>query len=125
MSITVAESHASPPTSRAVGRRLRPLYAAVFLQSLVTWFAAEELFLDEIGFTPAEIGLMAAVYAAVVPIVEFPSGLLADRWSRRDMYAVSCLSMAACSAIGGLSHGVGLYLVCAAFLGVTIAMQSG
>lgn len=125
MSTSAEAARSSTGTTRKVSRRLRPLYVAVFLQSFVIWFAAEKLFLDDIGFTPADIGLMAAVYAAVVPLVEFPSGVLADRWSRRGIFVVSCLTMAVCSALGGLSQGVWLYLVCAAFLGVTIAMESG
>ena len=125
MSIATEDNQASPTTTRAVDRRLRPLYVAVFLQALVIWFAAEKLFLSEIGFTPAGIGLMAAVYAGVVPLVEFPSGILADRWSRRGMFCVACVAMALCSLLGGLSNGIGLYLVSAVFLGFTIAMQSG
>ncbi len=125
MSIATEEPQQSLTVKQTVGRRLRPLNLAVFLQSLVIWFAAEKLFLSEIGFTPAAIGLMAAVYAGVVPLVEFPSGILADRWSRRGVFAVACVSMAGCSLLGGLSDGVGLYLVSAAFLGITLATQSG
>ena len=40
--------------------------------------------MSEIGFDPASVGVMAAAYAAVVPIIEIPSGILADRWSRHD-----------------------------------------
>jgi len=125
MSIATETAQRPAPALHAVARRLRPLHAAVFLQALVIWFAAEKLFLSEIGFTPAAIGLMAAVYAGVVPLVEFPSGILADRWSRRGVFAVACASMAVCSLVGGLSNGVGLYLVSAVFLGITLAMQSG
>ncbi|MDQ4051542.1 MAG: MFS transporter [Actinomycetota bacterium] len=123
--MTIATEAAHPSTEHVVDRRLRPLHGAVFLQALVIWFAAEKLFLSEIGFTPAAIGLMAAVYAGVVPLVEFPSGILADRWSRRGVFAVACASMAACSLVGGLSNGIGLYLVSAVLLGITLALQSG
>jgi predicted MFS family arabinose efflux permease len=125
MSTTTTAAQASPTTRRTVDRRLRPLNAAVFLQALVIWFAAEKLFLSEIGFTTSAIGLMAAVYAGVVPLVEFPSGILADRWSRRGVFCVACVAMAVSSLLGGLSEGVGLYLVGAVFLGVFIATQSG
>ena len=41
--------------------------------------AVEKLFLDELGFTPAILGVMAKLYAAAVPLLEVPSGILADR----------------------------------------------
>jgi hypothetical protein len=41
----------------------------------------EKLFMTTIGFSPASVGVMAAVYAVVVPVLEVPSGVLADRWS--------------------------------------------
>jgi MFS family permease len=72
------------PTA-AVRRRLMPLYAAVFLQNLAFWVPIEKLFMTSIGFDAAGVDLMAAVYAAVVPLFEGPSGLLADRWSRRGV----------------------------------------
>ncbi len=125
MSIATIDTQPTRSTRRTIDRRLRPLNVAVFLQSMVIWFAAEKLFLSDIGFTPAAIGLMAAVYAGVVPLVEFPSGILADRWSRRGVFCVACVAMALCSLLGGLSHGVGLYLVAAVFLGITIATESG
>ena len=71
-------------------RRLAPLYAAVFLQGLVLWVPIEKLFMTSIGFDAAGVGLMAAVYAAVVPFFELPSGILADRWSRRGVLILGC-----------------------------------
>ena len=72
-------------------RRLAPLYAAVFLQGLAFWVPIEKLFMTSIGFDAAGVGLMAAVYAAVVPFFEVPSGILADRWSRRGVLVLACV----------------------------------
>ena len=109
----------------AVRRRLMPLYAAVFLQNLAFWVAVEKLFMTSIGFDAAGVGLMAAVYAAVVPLFEVPSGLLADRWSRRGVLVLGTVAAAVSVAIGGLSRNVPMYLIAAAFLGLFFAMQSG
>ena len=67
----------------------------------------------------------AAAYAAVTPLLEVPSGILADRWSRRGVLGVSALALAACATVGGLSRGVGMYMVSAMVLGVYFAMYSG
>ena len=113
------------PDWSALRRRLVPLYAAAFLQSLALWVPIEKLFMTTIGFDAASIGLMAAVYAIVVPVLEVPSGILADRWSRRGVLMLACLAAIASVVIGGLSQSVPVYMVAAAFLGVYFALQSG
>lgn len=108
-----------------VQRRLRPLHVAVALQGFMLWVPVEKLFMNEIGFDPAADGMMAAAYAAVVPLVELPSGILADRWSRRGVLAMAGVALALCALIGGLSTGVSTYVVSALMLGVFFAMRSG
>jgi predicted MFS family arabinose efflux permease len=106
-------------------RRLLPLHVAVALQGFLLWVPVEKLFMTGIGFDPAAVGVMAAAYAAVVPVVEIPSGILADRWSRRGVLVVASVALALCSLVGGLSHGVPVYVVSALILGVYFAMYSG
>ena len=136
MSTTTATAAAttttvSPPPADAAAatkrlvRRLLPLHAAVLLQNVGLWVPVEKLFLDEIGFDAASVGLMAAAYAAVVPLLEIPSGILADRWSRRGVLALATLALLVSATIGGLSHSVTTYIVGAMFLGVFFALQSG
>ena len=50
--------------------------------------------MTEIGFDAASIGVMAAAYAALVPIIEIPSGILADRWSRRGVLVIAAVALA-------------------------------
>ncbi len=106
-------------------RRLLPLHVAAFLQGFFLWVPVEKLFMSEIGFTPATIGVMAAAYAAVVPLVEIPSGILADRWSRRGTLVVGCIALLLCSLVGGLSENVLTYVLSALALGVFFALNSG
>jgi MFS family permease len=108
-----------------LSRRLVPLYTAAFLQNLALWVPIEKLFMTSIGFTSASVGLMAAVYAVVVPMLEVPSGVLADRWSRRGVLALASLAAVLSVVIGGLSQTVATYMVSAFFLGVFFAAQSG
>ena len=106
-------------------KRLRPLYLASFLQGLVFWVPVEKLFMNEIGFDAASVGLMAAAYAAVVPILEVPSGILADRWSRRGVLILANVALAISALIGGLSQNVPTYILSALVLGVYFALSSG
>lgn len=116
---------AQPSTTTSVRRRLLPLQIAVALQGFMLWVPVEKLFMDEIGFDPATVGIMAAAYAALVPLVEIPSGVLADRWSRRGVLVVASSALMLTSLVGGLSDSVPLYVVSALFLAVYFAMYSG
>ncbi|MBB5800376.1 MFS family permease [Saccharothrix ecbatanensis] len=106
-------------------RRLLPLQAAAFLQGVGFWVPVEKLFMNEIGFDAASIGLMAAAYAAIVPVIEVPSGILADRWSRRGVLVLSSVALMVSALLGGLSHSVPMYFLSALALGVFFAMYSG
>jgi predicted MFS family arabinose efflux permease len=97
----------------------------VALQGLILWVPIEKLFMTEIGFDAASVGAMAAAYAAVVPLLEVPSGILADRWSRRWVMILGCIALMASSLIGGLSHNVITYVIGAMILGVYFAFSSG
>jgi predicted MFS family arabinose efflux permease len=105
--------------------RLLPLYVAVGLQGFMLWLPIEKLFMNEIGFDAAAVGVMAAAYAGFVPLIEVPSGVLADRWSRRGVLTVASVALALTALIGGLSANVPMYIASALVLGVYFAMYSG
>jgi MFS family permease len=129
--IDVTVTQASERTARsgfgsdALSRRLLPLYGSSFFGALALWVPIEKLFMTSIGFTSATVGVMAAVYAVVVPVLEVPSGILADRWSRRGVLLLASLAAIIAVVIGGLSQSVPVYMVSAVFLGVFFALQSG
>jgi MFS family permease len=108
-----------------LSQRLRSLQIGVGLQGCMLWVPVEKLFQTQIGFDAASIGVMAAAYAAVVPLLEVPAGILADRWSRTGILIVSSLAAAASALVGGLSHNVATYIVAAMILGAYFAMNSG
>jgi MFS family permease len=108
-----------------VHRRLAPLMAAAFFGGIALWVPVEKLFLTELGFTPQLVGLMAATYAGVVPLLDFPSGVLADRWSRRGVLIVGNVAAFGSVLVGALSVNAATYFAAALLLGVFFAMQSG
>jgi MFS family permease len=113
------------PPRAALERRMRPIYLAAFLQNVALWVPIEKLFMTDIGFDNGSVAVMAAAYAAVVPLLEVPSGILADRWSRRGVVLLAQAALIVSVLVGGLSQNVGVYIVAALFLGVFFAMQSG
>ena len=76
-------------SSTSLRRRLLPLYVAVFLQGFLLWVPVEKLFMTEIGFDAAARRRDGRRVRRVVPIVEMPSGILADRWSRRGVLVIA------------------------------------
>jgi MFS family permease len=108
-----------------LAKRLFPLYIAVFLQGCVLWYAVEKLFMRKIGFDDAGIGIMVAFYSAIMLLVETPSGVLADRWSRKGVLIIASVLLAASSLVGGLSQGIPMYLFAAALWGTFFALYSG
>lgn len=113
---------ATPP---ALARRLVPLQVGVALQNLCLWVPVEKIFMTHIGFTPRTVGIMAAAYAAVVPLLEVPSGIVADRWSRNRIMVCATIALLASTLLGGLSTNVPTYIAAAMILGVYFALNSG
>lgn len=106
-------------------KRLLPLYVAAFSHGLVLWYAVEKPFMSSIGFNEATIGVMVACYAGLMPFIETPSGILADRWSRKGVLIVASISLIASSLVGGLSNSIPMYIVCACLWGIFFGMYSG
>ncbi len=106
-------------------RRLMPLYIASFLQGIPFWYAIEKLFMVDIGFNTASIGVMVAIMSVVMLIVETPSGILADRWSRKGVMILGCLSLLISAVIGALSYSVPIYIISTVFWGIYAALYSG
>lgn len=101
------------------------MYIAKFLWNLVFWYSVEKLFMVSIGFDNTTIAVMVAVYAAMSVLMEVPSGILADRWSRKGVLALGALCLAISSLIGGLSYSVPVYLLSAILWGLFDALGSG
>ncbi len=110
---------------RRVNARLRPLRLAQLVSGIAPWVPVEKVFMSELGFTPALVAAMAAAYAAVVPLLEIPAGVLADRWSRRGVLILAQAAALLSVTVGALSHTVAAYIVSAMILGVFFALQSG
>jgi MFS family permease len=121
----VTATIAIPPPPRSLAHRVLPLQVAVGLQGMILWVPVEKLFMTHIGFTPRSVGVMAAAYAAVVPLFEVPSGILADRWSRSLVLVCASAALLTSSLVGGLSTSVPLYIAAAMILGIYFALNSG
>ncbi len=78
-----------------------------------------------IGFSTATIGVMLAVMSVVMLIVETPSGVLADRWSRKGVMMLGCIALLISAVIGAFSFNEPMYILSTMFWGVFAALYSG
>lgn len=106
-------------------RRLLPLYIAAFFQGIPFWYAIEKLFMLDIGFNTASIGLMVAIMSVVMLVVETPSGILADRWSRKGVMMLGALMLFISGLLGALSYNQPIYILSTVFWGIYGALYSG
>ena len=112
-------------TANRITARLRPLTLAIFVSGVAPWVPVEKVFMTQLGFTPSLVATMAAAYAAIVPLLEIPSGILADRWSRRGVLMLAGGAGLLSVLVGAISTGVATYIASAMVLGVYFALQSG
>ncbi len=122
MSSTLAKA---PLKRHSLLKRMLPLYIGNLLQWSVFWYAIEKLFLLKIGLTTENVSLCLAIYSATALIMEIPSGILADRWSRKGTLVLGNIFLIIGTIIAALSTDVNMYLISSVFWGIYIAMNSG
>lgn len=106
-------------------KRLLPLFFAVFCHGFVFWYVIEKLFMQSIGFTDSMIGIFVAVYSVAIILSETPSGLLADRWSRKGVLIVASIALGLSALIGGLSKSPEVYIISVCLWAIYYALYSG
>jgi predicted MFS family arabinose efflux permease len=104
---------------------IKKLYVSNFLVGLVFWYGIEKLFMQGIGIDAVGVGITIAVLLGFNLVFDIPSGVLADRWSRKGMLFVAVTAMAICSVILGTSHSLTPYLIGYLFYGVYVVSTSG
>ena len=64
------------------------------------------LYADQLGATRGEIGLLFSTFTITAALLSLPSGLLADRFGRRNLVVFSLLALGLSQLIAGLTHDV-------------------
>jgi Arabinose efflux permease len=67
------------------------LYAIRFFHSLIPAYVIERLFWEERGMTIPMVVYAEIIYAVTIVLLEIPTGIVADRWSRKGMIVLAAL----------------------------------
>ena len=102
--------------NKRLRKRFQPLYWHLFFQSLMLWYAIEKLFMQGIGFNDAQIALAGILISATMVLLQVPTGILADRWSRKGTLFLGNGLLAINALVGVFSHSVLPYLWFASIL---------
>ncbi|MBD2868784.1 MFS transporter [Paenibacillus arenilitoris] len=70
---------------------LRILYLFRFFSSLIPAYVIERLYWEERGMTIQMVIYTEIIYAVTIVLLEVPTGMLADRWSRKNMLVLSAV----------------------------------
>jgi MFS family permease len=105
--------------------QIQKIYLSNFLTGLVFWYGIEKLFMRSIGISAIGIGAATAALTVFLVIFDIPAGVLADKWSRKGVLVISTVALATASLIGGLSHGLVLYVLADLFFGLYVVTSSG
>jgi len=108
-------------------KRFNPkmLYTHKFISGCMPIYAFYMiLFLDR-GISVTDAALLLALWSLFTILAEFPSGVLADRWNRRNMIAIGCVLHGACFVVWYFSHSFFLFAVGFALWAIACAFSSG
>jgi MFS transporter len=110
---------------KAIIKRLLPLYVGKFFMSFVLWYSTEKLFIRSIGIDNLGISLITIVILISCTLAEIPSGIIADRWSRKGSMVLSGLFLGISSLMAGSSDSIFMYASAVTVWGLHDAFSSG
>lgn len=70
---------------------IRKLYAIRFFHNLIPAYVIERLFWEQRGMTIQMVVYTEIIFAITVVLLEVPTGIIADKWSRKKMIVLSAL----------------------------------
>src|ERR1700684_453103 len=76
-------------------RFLAAAYAFKFFDSFILIFPLYAVMFVDAGLTPVQISIVLIAWSATAFTLQIPSGVIADRWSRRHILACAQLARAA------------------------------
>lgn len=87
------------------------LYCYKFMSHCLPIYAFYTLLFIERGMSISEIAILVSLWSGFSILFEIPSGILADRWSRRNMLVIASFVEGFCFFIWSFSQSFSLFAV--------------
>jgi len=101
------------------------LYLYKFIGQCLPIYAFYQILFIERGKTFTQVAVLIALWSVFSIIFEFPAGVLADRWNRRNMLALATVLQGVCFVIWFFSHSFLMFALGFVFWGISGAFVSG
>ena len=100
-------------------------YLISALSGFVLYYVIDKIFMEFRGLSITEIVLVEIVYVITVIVLEVPSGVLSDRWSRKNVLALNMVFFMLNTLLWALSHSLTLFILGVIAGAVHSALLSG
>ncbi|WP_222870989.1 MFS transporter [Paenibacillus methanolicus] len=104
---------------------VRKLYLIRFFGSLIPAYVIERLFWESRGMTIQMVTYTEIIFAATVVLLEVPTGMLADRWGRKQMLLLSACLYAAELLLLVYAHAFWHFALAILLAGISRSASSG
>lgn len=104
---------------------VKVLYIYKFISQCLPIYAFYTILFIERGMSVTDIAVLIAIWSAFTIVFEIPSGILADRWNRRNMLAMAAVLQGLCFIIWFFSHTFLMFAIGFAFWAIGGTFTSG
>ena len=104
---------------------VKVLYTYKFISECLPIYAFYTILFIERGKSVTDVAVLIALWSVFSIVFEIPSGILADRWNRRNMLAMAAVSQGLCFIIWFFSHTFLMFAIGFVFWAIAGALASG
>lgn len=105
--------------------QVKLLYIYKFMSQCMPIYAFYTILFIQRGMSVTDIAVLLALWSLFTIVFEVPSGILADRWNRRNMLAIAALLQGLCFMIWFFSHSFLMFAFGFVFWAIACAFISG
>lgn len=101
------------------------LYIYKFLSQCLPIYAFYTILFINRGMSVTDVAVLLAIWSIFTIVFELPSGVLADRWNRRNMLAIASLLQGLCFVVWLFAHTFLMFVCGFALWAISEAFTSG
>ena len=104
---------------------IKKYYLYQWFKEFMPIYSVFIIMLENRGLTISQISILLTIWSAPVLLLEIPSGILADRWSRKNLLVIGNVLKTLCFVVWICSNQLGYYALGFILWGISCACTSG